>query len=485
MYLCKRQILIYVIYVDKAIHSCINYCKNMNISIKKSNYTTKQGQSAILFDCFSGKYRKKINANVYVSSEHYNQVINQISRIDPKHVSLNIALKKLDEKKDLALYNYVKEKWSNEELENFLKSGIELYSLDEYVRNEFGETKNKITHKDYINVVKVFKKHLNISKRIQFEELLDEQSILTFKINAIKDDIKQSSINSYVKKLKVIMNSAYKDGHISERFNVPESVIEEISSNPREIITYKEIEEGIAKITNIHQAQSVALFLMMLSCKGMYPADIMNYKKVERDNIDEILINELFEKGSEYIKFKKSKKSTKYKYVRITHTIKKLARILKSTFYLTHFRKYSDILAPYNDPYHIFAIDIAVNNNIYKNLWNFYQKMIKSVLNYSFTSARDSFNLILEDQEMTNQTRNILTGNITQKELTRMDITKLSDARDKMRNIEDHVNREFRTTDLVEILTNKLKLIGNNLDEITLENWKTPKSFIASINKFK
>jgi len=457
----------------------------MNIYLKKSFYTTKQGKSAILFDCFSSNYRKRINTNVYVSSEHYNPRVNQISRIDPKHVSLNLALKKLEQKRDLALINYTEEKWSKDELENFLKSGIELYSLDEYVINEFGDAKNKITHKDYINVVKVFKKHLNISSRIQFEELLDEQSILTFKINAIKNDLKQSSINSYVKKMKVIMNSAYRDGHISERFNVPESVIEEIPSNPPEIITYKEIEQGIAKITNIHQAQSIALFLMMLSCKGMYPADIMNYKKIEKNSPDEILISELFENGSDYIKFKKSKKSTKYKYIRITHITKKLIKILKTTFYITHYRKYSDILAPYNDPFHIFAIDIDSNNNIYKNLWNFYQKMIKYVLNYSFTSARDSFNMILEDQEMTNQTRNILTGDITQKELTQMHITKLSDARDKMRNIEDHINREFRVTDLVEILTNKLKLIGNNLDEITLENWETPKSFIASINKFK
>ena len=457
----------------------------MNIYIKKSSYITKQGKSAILFDCFSANYRKRVNTNVYVFSEHYNPEANQISQIDPKHVSLNIALKKLEQKRDLALINYTEEKWSKDELENYLKSGIELYSLDEYVINEFGDTKNKITRNDYINVVKVFKKHLNIYSNIQFEELLDKQSILTFKINAIKNDLKQSSINSYVKKMKVIMNSAYKDGHISERFNIPESIIEEIPSSPPEIITYKEIEEGIAKITNIYQAQSIALFLMMLSCKGMYPADIMNYKKIEKNSPDEILISELFENGSKYIKFKKSKKSAKYKYVRITRATKKLVKILKTTFYITHYRKYSDILAPYNDSFHVFAIDININNNIYKNLWNFYQKTIKSVLNYSFTTARDSFNIILEDQEMTNQTRNILTGEITQKELTQMDITKLSDAKDKMRNIEDHINREFRIIDLVEILTNKLKLIGNNLDEISLENWETPKSFIASINKFK
>ena len=81
----------------------------MNIYLKKSSYITKQGKSAILFDCFSANYRKKINTNVYVSPEHYDAEANQISRIDPKHVSLNIALKKLEKKKDLALLNYSEE----------------------------------------------------------------------------------------------------------------------------------------------------------------------------------------------------------------------------------------------------------------------------------------------------------------------------------------------------------------------------------------
>ena len=164
----------------------------MNIYLKKSSYITKQDKSAILFDCFSANYRKKINTNVYVSPEHYDAEANQISRIDPKHVGLNIALKKLEQKRDVALFNYTEEKWSKDELENFLKSGIELYSLDEYVTNEFGDTKSKITHRDYINVVKVFKKYLNKPNRIQFEELLDEQSILTFKMNAIKMGLNQA-----------------------------------------------------------------------------------------------------------------------------------------------------------------------------------------------------------------------------------------------------------------------------------------------------
>ena len=456
----------------------------MNILLKKSNYTTKQGKSAILFDCFSGKYRKKINTNVYVPANSYQENINLIRKSDPRHVSLNIALKKLEEKKNIALESYKEEKWTNEELENFLKSGIELYSLDEYVMHQFGKNKSTVTHKDYINVIKVFKKYLYRQNKIQFEEILDSQALLTFKMNALINDLKQSSINSYVKKLKVIMNTAYRDGYISERFIIPTSIIEEVVPEKKEIIRYQEIEEGIAKIENINQAQAIALFLLMLSCKGMYPADVMNYIKIDKSEPDELLIKSIFEKDSEYLKYKKSKKSHKYKYVRINHGIKKLIGLLKITFHITHYKKYSDILAPYNDPYHIFAIDINKSNNTYKNLWNFYQKMIKSTLNYSFTTARDSFNIILEEQEMTNQTRKILTGDVSYKELTQISSLKLVEAKEKMRDIEDEINREFRIIDLAEILINKIKLIGYDLEELKLKKWDTPKAFIQSINKF-
>ena len=456
----------------------------MNILLKKSNYITKQGKSSILFDCYSGKYRKRINTNIYVPSDSYQQNINLIRKSHPKHVSLNIALKKLEEKKDLAIFSYNENKWTYNDLENFLKSGIELYSIDEYVANQFGDSRNIITHKDYVNVIKVLKKHLNMGNRIKFDELLDPQSIRTFKLNALKNGIKQSSINSYLKKLKVIMNSAYNHGYINEKFNIPEDIIEETPKTQIQTITYSHIEKGIEKTKNIYEAQSIALFLLMLSCKGMYPADVMNYKALDANNIDEILITDLFEKESKYIKLKKSKKSSKYKYVRINLTIIKLIEILKITFHITHYKKYSNILAPYNDPYHIFLIDINIRNNTYKNLWNFYQKSLKSVLDYPFTCARDSFNQIIEEQEMTGQTRDILLGNLTEKELTSINSEKLIDARDKMRDVEDIMLREFRIIELTEILINKLKLIGYNIEEIKQENWETPKGFIASINKF-
>ena len=82
-------------------------------------------------------------------------------------------------------------------------------------------------------------------------------------------------------------------------------------------------------------------------------------------------------------------------------TVKEIARNSESMIFLKDGRYFDQVIQVLKDAgfpdNSIFAIDINNSNNTYKNLWNFYQKMIKSTINYSFTSARDSFNIILED----------------------------------------------------------------------------------------
>ena len=77
-----------------------------------------------------------------------------------RSISLQVTMQKLAEKRIEALNKYNKYKWTNAELEAFLKKGIDVLSLEQYVLNTFIKNKNAITAKDYINVVKVFKKHL-------------------------------------------------------------------------------------------------------------------------------------------------------------------------------------------------------------------------------------------------------------------------------------------------------------------------------------
>ena len=80
-----------------------------------------------------------------------------------------------------------------------MKKGIDIYSVEEYVKADFVKNKSPITANDYLNVVKVFKKHLK-KANIHFNDLLEENTIFEFKYNAEKKGLKRSSINSYIKK---------------------------------------------------------------------------------------------------------------------------------------------------------------------------------------------------------------------------------------------------------------------------------------------
>ena len=50
-----------------------------------------------------------------------------------------------------------------------------------------------------------------------------------------------------------------------------------------------------------------------------------------------------------------------------------------------------------------------------------------------------------------------------------------------MRDIEDIILREFRIIELTEILINKLKLIGYNIEEIKQENVESEQSWLYDI----
>ena len=189
----------------------------MNIKITKSSYKTKENKRAIIYDCSAKNYRKKINTGVFVEEEEFEN--------PETSISLNITLKKLRNKKKDALIKYYENNWSTSELEIYLNKGIDIYSVEEYVKTDFIKNKSLITANDYLNVVKVFKKHLK-KANIHFNDILDENTMFEFKYTAEKKGLKTSSINSYIKKMAVIMNRAHKDNLINKKFVIPRLMIE-------------------------------------------------------------------------------------------------------------------------------------------------------------------------------------------------------------------------------------------------------------------
>ena len=452
----------------------------MNIKITKSTYKTKENKRAIIYDCSAKNYRKKINTGIFVEDGYLDNPEITLS------IALNITLEKLKDKKEDALAKYVENNWSFNELENYLKKGIDIYSIEEYVKNDFAKNKNIITGNDYFNVIKVFKKHLN-KVNISFNDLLENNTILEFKLKAQRNGVKVTSINSYIKKIGVIMNQAFRDGFITRRFVIPKYVLEYREKKLEKVLFDKDkFIEAINNSENIFQVQSLSIFLMLMLCGGMRPSDLINYEVHNNNDKNDLLATMIYENNISFLKFKKSNKGDMYKYVKLSYIKIKIIELVKTLFYITHQKKYPHIISSYSNQYKIFNFDIEKENNLYRNLWNFYQLKIKEVYDLKFSDAKGIYYDKLNEIEMNKITSDILFAKAKEVELIGHKKTKK--LKENIEKCEKKISRILSANELLQVIINKLIFLGIDLNNIRLGDVETPmefSSFLLKISKYR
>ena len=452
----------------------------MNIKITKSSYKTKENKRAIIYDCSAKNYRKKINTGILVEEEYFENFESTTS------ISLNITLEKLKSKKKDALIKFYENNWSTSELENYLKKGIDIYSVEEYVKTNFVKNKSPITANDYLNVVKVFKKHLK-KENIHFNDLLEENTIFEFKYNAEKKDLKRSSINSYIKKMAVIMNMAYKESLINKRFVIPKLVIEKRQKS----ITSKSFNkekfiEAVNKSEDLYQIQSLSIFLMLIVCGGMTPSNLVNYKVIENNKQKDLVSSILYDENSIILKYRKSNKGEAKKHIKLCHIKIKIIELVKTLFYITHQKKYPFIISPYSNYYSIFDFDIHKDQNLYRNFWNFYQMKIKENYDLRFSDAKNIYIQKLNEIEMNRTVSDILFSRVNEAEIISFQKTKI--VQESIEKYEKEILNSFAASELIQVIKNKLIFLGVDLTKNSLNNIKTPlafSDFIQTINKYR
>ena len=452
----------------------------MNIKITKSTYKTKENKRAIIYDCSAKNYRKKINTGIFVEDGYLDNPEITLS------IALNITLEKLKDKKEDALAKYVENNWSFNELENYLKKGIDIYSIEEYVKNDFAKNKNIITGNDYFNVIKVFKKHLN-KVNISFNDLLENNTILEFKLKAQRNGVKVTSINSYIKKIGVIMNQAFRDGFITRRFVIPKYVLEYREKKLEKVLFDKDkFIEAINNSENIFQVQSLSIFLMLMLCGGMRPSDLINYEVHNNNDKNDLLGTMIYENNISFLKFKKSNKGDMFKYVKLSYIKIKIIELVKTLFYITHQKKYPHIISSYSNQYKIFNFDIEKENNLYRNLWNFYQLKIKEVYDLKFSDAKGIYYDKLNEIEMNKITSDILFAKAKEVELIGHKKTKK--LKENIEKCEKKISSILSANELLQVIINKLIFLGIDLNNIRLGDVKTPmefSKFLSRISKYR
>jgi len=455
----------------------------MNIRLIISNYKNQDETSKVLFDCSESKYRKKIDTGVKI------QGIGQIglrireNELDSFSIEKKILLTKLLDKAKNAIANYKNFGWNFLELENFLKEPIYKYSVEHYVSDVFNKSKTIITGKDYLNAVRVFKKYLK-KNNLTFDFLLDPQNVLKFKFNAQKNNVKQTSINSYLKKMKIIMSQAKNDGIISSRFILPKYVIEKPNTiKAKTEFNINEVIESVNQCQDIFQVQSLTIFIFLIANHGMNPGNLINYQLLNKTQ-SSIVKSLILENEHNYIFFKKSKKGKAIKYVKVNYQISQLLSTLKTLFHITHFKKYSEMLAPFTEKNKIFDFNINENYNFYKNFWNFYQKKLAEVSNYNFSSAKPIFYDAIKEIEMSRITSQIMFGDLPPETIILSG--EFKKIRENIELAENKVYEKLKLNELIAICNNKISiLLEMNIAENSVNNCDTTGEFIKLIGKYE
>ena len=452
----------------------------MNIKITKSSYKTKENKRAIIYDCSAKNYRKKINTGVFVEEEQFE------NPETPTSISLKITLEKIKNKKKDALIKYYENNWSTDDLESYLKKGIDIYSIEEYVKTDFIKNKSIITANDYLNVVKVFKKHLK-KANIHFNDILDENTIFEFKYTAEKKGLKISSINSYIKKMAVIMNAARKDNLINKRFLIPKLIIDKRQKSiASKYFDKEQFIKAVNKSEDLYQIQSLSIFLMLVICGGMTPSNLVNYKVIYNEKQKDLVSSILYDENSVILKYRKSNKGEVKRYIKLCHIKIKIIELVKTLFYITHQKKYPFIISPYSNYYSIFDFNIHKDHNLYRNLWNFYQMKIKENYDLKFSDAKGVYFQKLNEIEMNKAVSDILFSRVNEAEIISFQNTK--NLQEDIEKYEKEILNSFSASELIQVIKNKLIFLGVDLSKLSLNNIKTPlafSEFIQTISKYR
>ena len=439
----------------------------MNILIKISSYKNKNNLSNIYFDIKDTNYRKKIKSELYVNKNNY--VDRKISKAEINSISKNILLEKLKLHKLKALENFKSGKWKLTQCEKYLKKGVEVQTVESFVNKYFNDV-SIFTKRDYLNTIGVFKKHLELSRELYLKDI-NRENLVRFKANTLFNGTKVSSVNAYLKKLKVIVNKAIKQDLIVNNRVFDKNLIEKTSK--KEVnnvkINVNDIEQAIFISKDIYELQAISLFITMVIFQGMTPIEMVKYKHLKAS----IVTNS----NENYIVYKSKGVN---RFIKFNENIFKLIQTIKTSLYFTHFNKNPGLLATYNNEYEIFNLNISQEIKKHKNLWNIYQKKIKQLIGVSFRAANTIYIDFINNIEISHQAREILVGNIDASEIIFDQENALND---QINGVQNKMEVEFQLGKLIALIENKMALLGvKNLNNKS-GRFQTPLDFIKNISK--
>lgn len=424
----------------------------MTITLRFKGKLDKLGRDSIRFDVShtlpSGKKeRKLINTGIKVNPKNVDKRNWRVKASHPEQKTLNKALENAKEKMFTAINRFETNQSTFLQVIDLLDGKSNSSSIDDYIETVIKNSRSTATYTDYKNTLKAFKKNLNIpsEQKVSFIEFSSYEILDEFKRNCLKNGLSGNSVNSYLIKVRAVLNDAYKKNYIYEKFELDKSLKAPKTSTPKiDTITPEIFIEGINKAKSIYDLQALGLYLLMFGLRGMYQADIVALKDAEKKHNDfdkKSPYHSIFNDGHKYIIHKRHKTrntSNDALIIRVDDMIPRLIKVLKYLFKKTHPDK---IIS--NDDMVLFEYDLD-DIKYHKNLWDTYQKRLPKLISASFKTARKTYNTYATELEYSDTIKAILLGHspttLADKHYTNKRTLKISE---KVQNAHSEILEEF------------------------------------------
>ena len=390
----------------------------MEIAFIFQSRKLKDGRSNLQVQLSAGRgNQKQINTGIKLFKEFWDKKDSRLKVGHEEYKALNSQIAEWEERMFTAKRLYESDQINFLGAIDYVKGVIDGSSVDAYLYSYIKETDTDVTYQTKITHLNGFKRWAGIKGDLMFEDvsnILLAKVHKTFKKHVREESRSPRTYNDYVATTLGIIESARINGitnhnpTIEKKFlKMPIQFTKNVSNSPEQIAS------AIEKIDTLEKWQACALWLLMFSLRGLYPADIVRIgegrvrgDKNPEKNASRSLRN--WHKKELWLDLPRSK-SGEPMFIKIFPEVLYLIEKLKYSFIYTHAGKKiggEDIVPDLTDKLAIFDYDNQENSKEHKQLWKTRQNKFKkmNLPEIQFKRARKSFENIANELSEGNMT---------------------------------------------------------------------------------
>jgi len=421
------------------------------------------------------KYRKKISTPLTIEKRFWNASKERVRNTYNNSRILNKELDALNVKMRKAIDKYSAKQFTHQQVVAYVTGKTDFDSVDGYIETVIKTSRSKPTYIDYRTAINSLKTHTGYTEgqKLLFYEV-NFKLLSDFRLKSKEVGMRATSFNSYLRKIRAVMNDAYDKNYIFDKFKLNKRLWRHAKRKPIETSTPDQIFAGIEKIKNIYDFQAIGFWVLMFALRGMYPADVVN---LSWSNLHGI-------KGSDalfhilHTRSKTAESSNEVLVIRIDYNIVDLLFAIKHSIIYTHLSSKPHVVPSLGDLLKIFDYDPSNEYVLHQNTWDTYKKKIKKLIGVSYNTARKTFDTIAMTLAVPDMTRRVLLGHAEPSMLKHYGDIQSERFQEQVEAAHRKVLKDFKINEIIDALTSKL-------DAINAPKWIDINSDKESVNDLR